>query len=82
MPKSRHSRPPDGQTAQKYVLVAFDFAHAYDVVDHHLLRVRLLEMGLPNCTMAWIWQWLRDRRVKVELNGVLSSERIFRTGLP
>ena len=70
------------ESAQKYVLVAYDFARAYDVVDHRLLRVRLLELGLPHCMVTWVWQWLRDRRVRVELNGTYSSERVFRAGLP
>lgn len=73
---------PDGKTAQKFVLVAFDFSRAYDVVDHSLLRARLIEQGLPLCLVRWVWQWLRDRRVKVEVNGTLSKERIFRAGLP
>ena len=36
-PKARTSTPPDGSCAQKYVLMAFDFARAYDTVDHRLL---------------------------------------------
>lgn len=72
----------DGSTAQKYVLVAFDFARAYDVVDHRLLRVSLIEQGLPLCLVRWVWQWLRDRRVRVEVDGTLSGERTFRAGLP
>ena len=71
-------RRPDGNTARKYVLVAFDFAMAYDLADHRLLRVSLIEQGLPLCLVSWVWQWLRDRRVKVEVSGMLSEERIFR----
>ena len=70
------------ESAQKYVLVAYDFARAYDVVDHRLLCVRLLELGLPHCMITWMWQWLRDRRVRWELNGANSSERVFRVDLP
>lgn len=81
-PKARKKNPPEGTTAQKFVLVAFDFARAYDVVDHRLLRVRLLGLGLPLCMVQWVWQWLRDRRVRVEVNGVKSKERVFRAGLP
>ncbi|KAF0301519.1 putative RNA-directed DNA polymerase from transposon BS [Amphibalanus amphitrite] len=81
-PKSRRADPPEGTTAQKYVLVAYDFARAYDVVDHRLLRLRLLELGLPRCMVQWTWQWLRDRQVAVEVNGVKSGERVFRAGLP
>ena len=68
--------------AQKYVLVAFDFARAYDVVDHRLLRLSLTEQGLPLCLVRWVWQWLRDRRTRVEVRGDLSGEGIFRAGLP
>ena len=81
-PKSRRADPPEGTTAQKYVLVAYDFARAYDVVDHRLLRLRPLELGLPRCMVRRTWQWLRDRPVTVELNGVKSGERVFRAGLP
>ena len=81
-PKSRKRDPPEGTAEQKFVLVAFDFARAYDVVDHRLLRVRLLEFGLPLCMVQWLWQWLRDRRVRVEVSGVKSRERVFRAGLP
>ena len=81
-PKARRRDPPEGTTAQKYVLMAYDFARAYDVVDHRLLRLRLLELGLPHCIVEWIWQWLRDRRVRVEVNGERSGESVFRAGLP
>ena len=81
-PKPRRPNQPDGSTAQKYTLIAFDFARAYDTVDHRLLRARLLELGLPTCLVTWVWQWLRDRRVRVEVNGALSHERVFRAGLP
>ena len=81
-PKSRKRDPPEGTTTQKFVLVAFDFARAYDVVDHRLLRVRLLELGLPLCMVQWLWQWLRDRRIRVDVSRVKSRERVFRAGLP
>ena len=38
-PKARTSNPPDESCAQKYVLMAFDFARAYDTIDHWLLRL-------------------------------------------
>ena len=72
---SRKPRP-DGATTHKYLLTAFDFSRAYDVVDHRLLRLRLLELGLPLCLVKWVWSWLRDRGVRVEAQGALSKERI------
>ena len=32
--------------------------------------------------VKWVWQWLRDHRVQVEVNGERSDERVFRAGLP
>ena len=81
-PKAKTARQPEGTCAQKYVLMAFDFARAYDTVDHRLLRLRLLELGVPLCLTQWVWQFLRDRRARVEVNGTVSSERIYRAGLP
>ncbi|KAF0288770.1 Protein odd-skipped-related 2 [Amphibalanus amphitrite] len=68
----------------EYVLLAFDFARAYDTVDHRLLRVRLMEMGVPRCLYNWTWQFLRDRRATVEYQSATSGERVFtfRAGLP
>ena len=80
--RDRRTERPDGSTAQKYLLTAYDFSRAYDVVDHRLLKLRLLELGLPLCLVRWVWSWLRDRRVRVEVQGALSKERIFRAGLP
>ncbi|KAF0307586.1 putative RNA-directed DNA polymerase from transposon BS [Amphibalanus amphitrite] len=42
----------------------------------------LTEQGLPLCLVRWVWQWLRDRRTRVEVRGDLSGERVFRAGLP
>ena len=80
-PKPR-GRPVDGTTAEKFVLMAYDFSRAYDVIDHKMLRLKLLRMGLPLCLVRWIWSFLRDRRASVEINGTRSAERIFRAGLP
>ena len=82
-PRSRKKNLADGETAQRYVLMAFDFSRAYDTVDHRLLRVRLLQQGIPLCLISWIWSSLcRDRRAHTELNGCKSRDRIFRAGLP
>ena len=81
-PPSRKTQMPDGEAAQKFVLVAYDFARAYDKVDHRLLRARLAEAGIPACLNTWVWSFLRDRRACVELNGTRSGERVYRAGLP
>ena len=53
-PPSRRKQAPDGEAAQQFVLVAYDFARAYDKVDHRLLRARLAELGIPACFNTWI----------------------------
>ncbi|KAF0303168.1 RNA-directed DNA polymerase from mobile element jockey [Amphibalanus amphitrite] len=80
-PKPR-GRPEEGKTAEKFVLLAFDFSRAYDVIDHKMLRLKLLRLGVPKCMSAWIWAFLRDRRAAVEVNGARGGERPFRAGLP
>ena len=51
-------------------------------MDHRFLRIRLLELGVPRCSVAWIWSFLRDRRAKVEHQSATSGERVYRAGLP
>ena len=80
-PKPR-GRPTDGKTAEKFALLAFDFSRAYDVIDHKMLRLKLLRLGVPKCMTSWIWAFLRDRRAAVVVNGTRSSERPYRAGLP
>ena len=41
-----------------------------------------MELGIPRCYYDWIWQFLRDRRARVEFQSATSSERVYRAGLP
>ena len=59
----------DGVTAKKFVLMAYDFIRTYDAVDHRMLKLKLLRLGLPACPVRWVWAFLRDRR------GVSGGER-------
>ena len=79
-PKPR-GRPQDGRTADKFVLLAFDFSRAYDTVDHRMIFAKLLR-HLQQCMARWVFGFLRDRRACAEVNGARSSERPFRAGLP
>ena len=72
-------RPVDGKTADKCVLLAFDFSRAYDLIDHNMLYLKMTH-HLPLCMAKWIFHFLRDRRARAEVNGVRSSER--RSGAP
>ena len=75
------ARPMDGKTAARFVLTAYDFSRAYDLIDHKMLRLKM-SRHLPRCFVTWIFQFLRDRRACAEVNGVRSRNRPFRAGLP
>ena len=55
--RSKASRvdPQEGKPVQMNALVAFDFARAYGTVNHRILRLRFLEMGVPAHYVNWIW---------------------------
>ena len=74
-------RPSDGKIAARFVLTAYDFSRAYDVIDHQMLRLKM-SRHLPRCVTTWIHHFLRDRRACAEVNGVRSYSRPFRAGLP
>ncbi|KAF0297157.1 putative RNA-directed DNA polymerase from transposon BS [Amphibalanus amphitrite] len=74
-------RPSDGKTAARFVLTAYDFSRAYDVIDHQMLRLKMSH-HLPRCLVTWIHHFLRDRRACAEVNGSRSRNRPFRAGLP
>ena len=78
LPKPR-GRPEDGKTADKFVLLAFDFSRAYDTIGHNMLISKLLHQ-LPRCMTTWMFNFLRDRRACAEVNGVRSSERPLSSG--
>ena len=39
-PAPPRGRPSDGKTAARFVLTAYDFSRAYDVIDHQMLRLK------------------------------------------
>ena len=46
-----------------------------------MLFLKLLRL-LSRCMAVWVFGFLRDQRARAEVNGVRSSERPFRAGLP
>ena len=48
--------------------IFFDFAKAFDLVDHHVLLTKLSKI-LPPWLISLIAQWLTDRRQRVKING-------------
>jgi exonuclease III len=48
---------------------SLDLSAAFDVVDHELLKKRMLVMGFPSQIVATISDWLKDRYFYCEVNG-------------
>ena len=82
MPTVQEEQLPDGESAQKFVMVAYNIARAYDNVVHRFLRAHLTELGVPACMNTWVWRFLSDRRACVGVNGTESIERVYRASLP
>ena len=54
-------------------VILFDFSKAFDVVNHDLVIVRLLEIGIRNPLLSWISSFLKNRTMFVSINGSASS---------
>ena len=71
----------NGKTVARYVLTAFDFFKAYDMIAHQMLRLKMLQW-LPRCITSWIFHFLRGCRACAGVKGVRSSVRPFHADLP
>lgn len=50
-----------------------DFSKAFDKIDHKILMKKLEDSSLDNCTKAWIYSFLSDRKQIVCVNGSKSN---------
>ena len=63
-------------------VVILDFSKAFDVVPHTRLISKLKSYGVTEGVSLWIEAWLRNRTMKVCVEGALSSERAVTSGVP
>ena len=59
-----------------------DFAKAYDKVDFGLLLQRLEEVGIQGKVQAWIAAFLKGRKQRVKVNGVIGKVSEVVSGIP
>lgn len=59
-----------------------DLAKAFDTVNHEILIKKLQIYGIRGNALDLIKSYLTNRKQKVRLNGVYSSERAINTGVP
>jgi hypothetical protein len=63
-------------------VLIMDLAKAFDRVNHSLLTHKLRNYGVQGATLAWIDNFLKDRRQAVVVNGSRSSFVSVRSGVP
>ncbi len=57
-------------------------ASAYDKVWHKGLIYKLLKLNIPKYLVAWIREFLKDRKFEVKVNQCISSRQSFKCGVP
>jgi len=62
--------------------IFLDFAKAFDKVPHGRLLAKLRAHGFDGQVVAWIEAWLKDRKQRVCLDGILSGWRTVFSGVP
>ena len=59
-----------------------DFQKAFDKVPHKRLLCKLEGLGVRNCLLSWIGDWLDDRKQRVVVGGSVSSWKGVTSGVP
>jgi ribonuclease P/MRP protein subunit RPP40 len=62
--------------------ILLDFAKAFDVVPHHILIQKLINLKLDSRVVYWIKEWLTNRSQRVRVGKELSSELAVTSGVP
>ena len=63
-------------------IAVLDFSKAFDVVSHHKLKIKMLNLGIHSKTVDWIASWLQHRSLSVCVNNTKSSSRNVCSGVP
>jgi len=58
------------------------FSKAFDVVSHQKLQVELLNIGIADKTVKWIFSWLQSSLLWVCVNNVKLATRHVTSGVP
>ena len=60
----------------------FDFSKAFDMLWKNGLIHKLRQLGLSGNIIGWITDFLSDRKIRVRVNNILSSEYLLQNGTP
>ena len=62
--------------------IYLDFSKAFDSINHHRLKNKLQDMGIPQKLQCWISSYLENRKIKTKLNSCLSNSADLICGVP
>ena len=65
-----------------FITVLLDFKKAFDTVNHEILIKKLYRIGFRGTSLMWFRSFLTDRKIVVDVEGVISDARIVNIGLP
>lgn len=69
-------------TQQKVLAVFFDLEKAYDLTWRHKIVQQLLTWGITGNITAFIQNFLKNRSIKVKINGISSNTKTLQNGIP
>jgi retron-type reverse transcriptase len=70
------------QEGQQTDILIFDFAKAFDKVNHSLLIHKLQHYGIIGKSVRWIQNWLANRKQSVVIDGSTSDAVSVDSGVP
>ena len=63
-------------------LILLDYSKAFDKVSHPILIEKLYLLGFDENLIRWIEGFLMERSMSVSVDGVCSSDRLIKSGVP
>ena len=64
-------------------LTLLDLSAAFDTIDHNILLHRLQSwFGITGSALDWVASYLSERKQKIKLNGILSTDAYIPSGVP
>ena len=67
---------------EKSLMVLLDFSKAYDTIWRQRLLHTLLDRGVPENYVTWLYSFFENRQARVKFNGELSKSKKMKQGLP
>jgi ribonuclease HI len=67
---------------QEYVVTFLDVEKAFDKVWHDGLIAKMIKLKIPDEIVDWTIHYLKNRKIRVKVNGIESEEYSLFTGVP